>query len=361
MSISPESAGETPGEASGHPQGANSKLSYKYQRVRELLRASIASGELQGKLPGERQMARRFRVNAKTLSKALTDLATEGLLDRSIGRGTFVRSTEVPASSTRRKQRILLLCDPAQIDSPRVGALRSALSGADVVTDHRVLRPGVLQQYDTVVDVAESTPCEFLRDCSVRGLHVVLVGREPGMLSLPAVVVDVPLSASYLARDLVLQGHRAIAVVESRGSSLLFSSVRQSALRYCDDANVDICDEDEVLAATNAGATAVVCASPTTAAIVAATLRKAGVDVPARVSLASVGAGTPPYPCSGYFVDVSEQARMVAMLLEGPRTLRPAPTWMTGLFHDAGSIAPPPGRTGPAGGDSGTKRRFCQF
>ena len=66
------------------------QLSYKYQRLRERLRTAISTGELSGRLPGERTLSRRFRVNAKTLSKALTDLAAEGLLQRSIGRGTYV-------------------------------------------------------------------------------------------------------------------------------------------------------------------------------------------------------------------------------------------------------------------------------
>src|SRR6266436_6741410 len=70
-----------------------SGMSYKFQRLREKLRQAIASGELTGKLPGERTLAKRFHVNAKTLSKALTDLAAEGLLDRSIGRGTYVKGS----------------------------------------------------------------------------------------------------------------------------------------------------------------------------------------------------------------------------------------------------------------------------
>src|SRR3954453_15936599 len=74
------------------------KLSYKFQRLRENLRAAVVGGELNGKLPGERVLARRFSVNAKTLSKALTDLAAEGLLERSIGRGTYVKGT-VPEAS----------------------------------------------------------------------------------------------------------------------------------------------------------------------------------------------------------------------------------------------------------------------
>ncbi len=56
-------------------------LSYKFQRLREKVRTAITSGELTGKLPGERILAKRFSCNAKTLSKALTDLAAEGLLE----------------------------------------------------------------------------------------------------------------------------------------------------------------------------------------------------------------------------------------------------------------------------------------
>src|ERR671915_2548386 len=92
---------------------ATTSLSYKFQRLREKLRAAIASGELAGKLPGERALAERFDVNAKTLSKALTDLAAEGLLERSIGRGTFVTGTR-PAAAPGAQERWLLVCDAEQ-------------------------------------------------------------------------------------------------------------------------------------------------------------------------------------------------------------------------------------------------------
>src|SRR5215208_5223130 len=93
---------DTPSSESQDP-GQDVRLSYKFQRLRERLRQAISSGELSGKLPGERQLSRRFRVNAKTLSKALTDLAAEGLLERSIGRGTFVRGQQAAAPATEEK------------------------------------------------------------------------------------------------------------------------------------------------------------------------------------------------------------------------------------------------------------------
>src|SRR3954452_5030485 len=91
-------------------RGQDVRLSYKFQRLRERLRQAIASGELSGKLPGERQLSRRFRVDAQTLSKVLTDLAAEGLLERSIGRGTFVsRHNSTPRLSDENAR---MLWDP---------------------------------------------------------------------------------------------------------------------------------------------------------------------------------------------------------------------------------------------------------
>src|SRR5262245_54290204 len=101
--------------------GQDARLSYKFQRLRERLRSAIAPGELSGKLPGERQLSRRFRVNAKTLSKALTDLAAEGLLERSIGRGTFVRGQQAAADAST-EEKWLLICDPEQLHTPVVQA-----------------------------------------------------------------------------------------------------------------------------------------------------------------------------------------------------------------------------------------------
>src|SRR5215470_9802181 len=111
-------------------------LSYKFQRLRERLRSAVASGELTGRLPGERHLARRFQVNAKTLSKALTDLAAEGLLDRKIGRGTFVKGSAVaPAPQSTDSERWLVLCDPDQVSSVLVEQLRQLNENIHIVTD----------------------------------------------------------------------------------------------------------------------------------------------------------------------------------------------------------------------------------
>src|SRR5712671_917455 len=119
-------------------------LSYKFQRLRERLRSAVVSGELSGKLPGERALARRFHVNAKTLSKALTDLAAEGVLDRSIGRGTYVKG-HAPAPISAK--RWLVVCEEHQADWEVVQHIRAAHPELDVATDISRLRPSYLNQF----------------------------------------------------------------------------------------------------------------------------------------------------------------------------------------------------------------------
>src|SRR5580765_5383259 len=153
-----------------------SEMSYKFQRLREKLRSAITNGELSGKLPGERALARRFHVNAKTLSKALTDLAAEGLLDRSIGRGTYVKGS---APSDTAAGRWLVLCDAGETDRALVAALRAANPSLQISTDPADLRPSFLNQFAAVIDIASATPEQFLRSLVVRGIPVVSLNHEP--------------------------------------------------------------------------------------------------------------------------------------------------------------------------------------
>src|SRR5678815_2207041 len=119
-------------EVSSRDTQGGERLSYKFQRLRERLRDAVTNGELAGKLPGERELARRFKANPKTLSKALTDLAAEGLLERSVGRGTYVKGSAPKPVDLRRW---LLIIDAENKQSPIVSYLRKAHPELEVITD----------------------------------------------------------------------------------------------------------------------------------------------------------------------------------------------------------------------------------
>jgi hypothetical protein len=337
-------------------------LSYKFQRLRERLRAAVASGELSGKLPGERALAKRFHVNAKTLSKALTDLAAEGLLDRSIGRGTYVKGA-APAPAT--PARWLVLCDvtpgaataePTEPTHPRPDAtvsagtlclldhLRRFNPDLQVAGDVSAMRPSFLNGFGAVIDAATSTPESFLRDLVVRGVPVVAVGREARTYSMHAVLVDAALGAARLTRELILAGHRRLAAVDDGGGATVVQAVRVAAERSAPDATVDACDPGEVAALVEHGVTAFVCGSPRAALRVGSQLRRLGADVPGGVSLAAVGCrcgdadcdSCGGCPCSGYYVDCAQIADAVAQLL-ADAPARPATLWLAGQYVDRGT------------------------
>lgn len=320
-------------------------LSYKYQRLREQLRDAVNKGELSGKLPGERLLARRFSVNAKTLSKALTDLAAEGLLDRSIGRGTYVKGT-APAEST--EGRWIVLCDADQAESALVRQVLQTHSKAAVISDVTALRPSVLSKFDAILDLARQTPEQFLRDMQVRGMPVVAVDREPHVYSVDTVAVDCVLGVSCLARDLVLGGHRRIAVVESLPKSEAGRAARQAAGRYAADAAVRVCTSENALEAVRGGATAVICDTIDAARSVRGNLERAGLRIGQDVSLAAIGVCDDPYPCSGRYAGCAAVVQAISELLETRSAHHPAMVWLAPQWLDQGTTRALEARAGEA-------------
>jgi DNA-binding transcriptional regulator YhcF (GntR family) len=321
--------------ASNHPQAV--RLSYKFQRLRERLRQAVASGELAGKLPGERQLARKYRVNAKTLSKALTDLAAEGLLDRSIGRGTFVRGSEPSIPS--QPERWLIVCDTDQLASPLIRLLTQQNPSAQVVTETTSLRPSFLNTFAAVIDLARQTPEAVLRDLVVRNMNVLLVGREPATYSMHAVVVDAALAASCLARDLLLGGHRHLLGVTAPGS-VMAHAIRQSIARYAPQATLDIVLPHEVTAGVEQGATAILCDSTAHADHVRRVLERDSFSVPERVSICAIGTMHGNAPCDGYFITPEQELQAIGEILRDTSPRRPTTLWLTGVHQRVGTTSP---------------------
>ncbi len=268
------------------------RLSYKFQRLRESLRQAIAAGTLRGRLPGERSLAKQFQVNAKTLSKALTDLAAEGLLDRTVGRGTFVRqgdaSTRDPSfagyESSAGNGRVLVLTrtlggasnhsstkvqsaatefrsQPSKFapeTDPLINAFAAAsIGGEPIVTgpigtesigtepvdpgdsstipaavtlcsDIKKLRPSFLVKFTAVVDLHGLAGDDVIRDAMLRGMKVILVDRLPRPYSCHAVLVERVLPTIYLIKRLAAMGHQLITISFDAGQSEAVAAIRQS-------------------------------------------------------------------------------------------------------------------------------------
>ncbi|MYM85428.1 UTRA domain-containing protein [Duganella sp. FT50W] len=74
-----------------------------YQRVRDDMLARISSGEWQttAAIPTEGELTKHYGVAMGTLRKAIDTLVADGMLERSQGRGTFIRRPSFDASLFR--------------------------------------------------------------------------------------------------------------------------------------------------------------------------------------------------------------------------------------------------------------------
>ena len=90
MATPPSSAG--PAGAETLPEPGGPAFSPLYQQIKSLITRSLQSGEWKPgeAIPSEMDLAARYKVSQGTVRKAIDDLATENLLVRRQGKGTFV-------------------------------------------------------------------------------------------------------------------------------------------------------------------------------------------------------------------------------------------------------------------------------
>jgi len=76
----------------------------KHREITRQLMTEIASGKYTdgGRLPSEVQLVKQFKVSRPTVARALRDLQAEGLVERRVGSGSYVRNAAPSLSGTRQ-------------------------------------------------------------------------------------------------------------------------------------------------------------------------------------------------------------------------------------------------------------------
>jgi GntR family transcriptional regulator len=146
-----------PGQAavSGGAGSASPTFSPLYQQIKALLVKSLQAGEWQPgqAIPSEMDLATRFRVSQGTVRKAIDEMATDNLLVRRQGKGTFVATHAEQATQYRflrlmaddgsasALQRRLLECRRMRAPA-EVARLLALKSGEPAVQVRRLLLAG---------------------------------------------------------------------------------------------------------------------------------------------------------------------------------------------------------------------------
>ncbi len=314
------------------------RLSYKFQRMRERLRQAVITGELSGKLPGERVLARQFDANPKTISKALTDLAAEGLLDRGIGRGTYVKGAR--PDFPRATGRWLLLIDAGQESSPIVREIMAQHDDAVTAIGGRPLRPSQLNQIAAVIDLGHTTHEALRRDLAIRGMPMVRVLGRCCEYKSHAVQIDREEAAFCAARKLLLSGHRLLLSVEEEGQSEILSAMQRAAARYEPDAqvrSVSAATLEHEWSSEDGPRTAVICDGMQRTRAVQRALEAVGRSdrLPAVIAIACDDRPA----CDGYFVSPRAVANAVVDLLAQGQTHRPMTLWLAAVAFEVNASA----------------------
>jgi len=288
-------------------------LSYKYKRLRERLRQAIEQGELTGKLPGERILARRYEANAKTINKALSDLTMDGLLVRHVGRGTFVADGVSTAAGGPVKSRTFGWLEAAGPTRPGNQCLYRR--AADVLREkgHRLqlfqlptepsgelsqqgLIPGQLRGLSGLLLLSACPSAPLLADLRRRRLPVVIANNRHDTIRTPAVLADHAHGALDLTQHFIHLGHQSIQLLIDKtllpGASAAESGYQAAIQRYGLDARRpahlgDGVDWQIVLRAENRP-TALLCVGARLAARAAAATAEAGLSVPNELSIAAI-------------------------------------------------------------------------
>ena len=146
-----------------------------YQAIADALEHDINEGVLRdgSRLPTHRDLAQTLGVTPLTITRAYKEAARRGLVDSTVGRGTFVRATTIPESTTRRA------------DDPFVDLSKNIVAGSELLD----IEPRLLGDLRLLLRDAEYQPTEgMLRHRTAAAKWVRMAGLE----TTPANIVITP-------------------------------------------------------------------------------------------------------------------------------------------------------------------------
>lgn len=169
------------------------KTVHKHREIYRALVAEIAEGKYDAtqRLPSEVQLARRFGVSRPTAARALRDLQNDGVAERRVGAGSFLKKGGAKAPQIESSRQLGLLL-PALEVSEILEAFCGELASLTRVHDYSLLWASSAQARQradlSVKDAAEA--CQHLIDRAVRGVFFAPFEFSPEMNRVSRRTVD---------------------------------------------------------------------------------------------------------------------------------------------------------------------------
>ncbi|MBT0773986.1 GntR family transcriptional regulator [Kineosporia sp. J2-2] len=298
-----------------------------FRWVKDSLRQSIARGEYDPDAPfvTQREIVERFGVSSTTAVRALSELATEGVVVRRRGQGTFVVPLLPDMPGGGAEPTTIAYVSPDSDGHKHI--LQRGLASEAARLGHRLLVANTLDQNHeqrTLVDVAGSgvravvlypwdgsRAGQVVADLEARGVAVVLVDRYYPEVATDAVVFDDLAIGHDVTAAVVARGHRAPALLWSERDTTsvrdrrsgYFRALREAGLpelpgrsvleSYYDMPRPARLERLRRLFAEPAGLSAVICCNAATMSVLIGDLLGPGLEVPGQVELASMDDGGP--------------------------------------------------------------------
>lgn len=226
-----------------------------YMQLVQFFRDHIASGDwpANAQIPTELALAGTYGVSRNTIRQAMNMLVQDGLLERTQGRGTFVRtpsSAPMPDAqrATAREKRIGVVLSHAgdQLNMEiLIGVEQACRSRGYELSFSYSNDNGELQQRDVarlraggvcgfiLFPLSDEEESQAITQLHADGLPLVLVDRYLPTLETDYVGVD-NVNGGYRATEhLLILGHRRIGFAHQRIGGLTTSSVRERWQGYC--------------------------------------------------------------------------------------------------------------------------------
>lgn len=206
----------------------------KYLQIKNKIKQDIKNSKITGKLPGERVLAKTFKVSYMTIRKAIAELEEEGILHKFTTKGTFVSNNKMSPKKTNIIGYFLDSGIRDGISSPYYSLVFKALersakkSGYNLVlfSDHDDMNPLNDQKKIDGVIVSFFPRLESKVMELKKSLPIVLMDNLASDKSIPSVTIDNFNGSSHATEYLISLRHKRIGFV----SGLMDSDVSRDRL-----------------------------------------------------------------------------------------------------------------------------------